>query len=322
MDPEEAGRRHAGLRARRRELANIGPPESSSSPRSHEALPAPRDRNSSMPGPYAPIAHMSIPRFARPTLLLTAALLASCQTTGERAPAPPNPAASEAGAWLVLEPPNDGGSLVGRVVWRGAPPTPIPARIEHSRRVAPDAEPGDPAFVLGPPVAGSPEERGLADVAVVFDGPHAFAGPGPAEHTIRLEHFDFEPRVSLARPGDRLLFVNESPLLHNARIVAGGETLTNRALGPGRSFELRVPDPGRIGARCDVHPWSIGWIISLAPRERALVTGRDGRFQVLGPGGPDGASELELRLWHERLGETVVRVAPPFTEGREIRLGP
>jgi hypothetical protein len=65
-----------------------------------------------------------------------------------------------------------------------------------------------------------------------------------------------------------------------------------------------VPDesvlvtPGRIEIRCDVHPWTHGWILAF-DHPYYDVTDRRGAFEM--DSVPPG--RYEIVAWHERLGE-------------------
>jgi hypothetical protein len=159
----------------------------------------------------------------------------------------------------------------------------------------------------------------IAQVVVWLDGLRA-GKPRPVERRFEVTHrrCAFEPRVQAVLAGGTLNVKSADPVVHRARILAGGsrrtlEVVRQNDAGQVVPVEGVLARPGRIELRCDVHPWTRGWI-QVFDHPYFAVTDPDGRFRI--DSVPPG--DYRLRAWHERLGtaERWVRVVA----GREARL--
>lgn len=122
----------------------------------------------------------------------------------------------------------------------------------------------------------------------------------------------FTPRVAGAQVGQRIMFTNDDPLLHNVHGTPNASPPWNFSLPRhGISRDLRIEAPEiMVSVRCDVHPWMQAWI-GVVDHPYFAVTGADGRFRL--PDVPPGT--YTLGVWHERLGtrETRVGLEPTAT---------
>jgi plastocyanin len=122
----------------------------------------------------------------------------------------------------------------------------------------------------------------------------------------------FRPRVTGARVGQTIRFVNGDPLLHNVRGKPTASAGWNLSLGrPGSAREVRVDRPEvAVSIRCDLHPWMQSWI-GVVDHPYFAVTDREGRYRLddVPPG------DYTVAVWHERLGtqESAVTVASKGT---------
>ena len=110
------------------------------------------------------------------------------------------------------------------------------------------------------------------------------------------------PRVQAAFAGGTLNVRSNDAALHRTRFVHVGRRDTLAVIGESDEGQV-VPDeqvlvaPGQIEVRCDLHPWTRGWI-AVFDHPYYATTGRDGAFSLdsLPPG------RYEIVAWHERFG--------------------
>ena len=126
------------------------------------------------------------------------------------------------------------------------------------------------------------------------------------------------PRVQAVRVGGTLNIRSVDRTVHHARFIRGadGATLavvTEHDAGQVVPDETVLQGAGRIEIRCDVHPWTHGWILAF-DHPYYDVTDRRGGFAM--DSVPPG--RYRVMAWHERLGvleDTVV-----VTSGATARL--
>ena len=108
----------------------------------------------------------------------------------------------------------------------------------------------------------------------------------------------YEPRMTMAQVGQKIIAKNGDPVLHNVHTYLGATTVFNKGM-PGQNtppIEYTAKEEGMLRWKCDVHPWMRGYIgISKNPYQ-AVAT--DGTFKI--DNVPPGKYTLES--WHERYG--------------------
>ena len=123
----------------------------------------------------------------------------------------------------------------------------------------------------------------------------------------------YRPRVSAAQTGQRVIFINSDPIVHNVKV--------NSKKNP--KFNVTMPKQGqRIGktfnnpefvilAKCSLHPWMSGFL-AVFDHPYYAVTNEKGEFEI--PALPTGKYTIEV--WHETLGKqsTVFEVFPGDTK--------
>ncbi len=91
----------------------------------------------------------------------------------------------------------------------------------------------------------------------------------------------FVPKITLAKPGDKIKIKNSDETLHNFHIVSDFNPEINSGM-PNKGSELIYQPTAAefIKMKCDVHPWMGGWIVVRKHPYYAIS-------------GPDGLAELK-----------------------------
>lgn len=219
--------------------------------------------------PALPIAHLTSP--------------AQAPDDGDSAAAP-GPAASYRVAAVV-----ETGTIVGRVRFRATRPGLLPFDVARQHDVCGQSQP-NPVFAVGP--AG-----GFADVVVWLDVDEG-ALPPPRTEPVIIEQVGcrYSPHISIAHPGERILFRNADAVLHNVHAAwEDGQTWLN--FGQPRRGDASVQVAPRVGVltlRCDAgHPWTLAWL-HILPHPYHAITDVEGAFRIESV--PAGTHRV--RLWH------------------------
>ena len=194
----------------------------------------------------------------------------------------------------------DGGTIVGRVSFEGAPPAPLKAAIGKDHATC-----GQGHVERDPVRVGAKGE--LRD-AIVFLEKVEKGKPWPAASTpttlLDQKNCRFEPYVQVVRHGTDLTIRNSDPVLHNVHpyehIGKSRRTLFNLAQPTqGQTNVMKIePRRGRVvELSCDAHDWMSGWIYVLDHPYYAVV-GPDGAFAL----GDVPPGSYKLVAWHPSLG--------------------
>jgi Carboxypeptidase regulatory-like domain len=169
-------------------------------------------------------------------------------------------------------PVTDGGSITGKIVFRGTVPM---------RKLIPTK---DVEICGGPreePVVQVGSDQGVQNAFVsltqVAKGkPWPAAAKPPQVDNVKCR---FEPNVQVVRPG-KLDVVNSDPVLHNTHGYYGKRTTFNLALpNQGQRIPVELPRAGTVRIDCDAHGWMEGWIYVVDNPYNA-VTAADGKFTI------------------------------------------
>jgi hypothetical protein len=216
-------------------------------------------------------------------------------------------------------------TLTGQVVFPQARNVPKP--LEVAKRFA--IKDKDYCLSAGPLVFENvlidPKTRGIKN-AVVWLRPDADdrKAPFPPDkihprlrqvdsktHAVTVNCCQFEPRVVVARAGDRVEFTNASEVAHTVfyspPVPAGADRLDmaeqerafNVLVPEGRSHTSRPMPALRVADHfhCSIHSWMDGYVWAF-DHPYAAVTDEQGRFSI--PNAPVG--KWQLVVWHEAVG--------------------
>jgi plastocyanin len=121
--------------------------------------------------------------------------------------------------------------------------------------------------------------------------------------TVASKDKRFEPHVVAVARGATVVFPNLDKILHNVFSRTPGAEFDLGLYHQGKSKDVRFTAPGLVRIYCNIHSQMAGYIMVLDSADFAVVN--DNGFYRL-EGVPEG--RRELRVWHERAGETGVMV--------------
>lgn len=211
----------------------------------------------------------------------------------------------------------DGGSIEGKVVFRGAAPSPRKVIPTQDQQVCGGPR-DEPRIVLGP--------DNTVQGAIVFlkgvEKGKAFEKPKkpPVVDNTKCK---FEPEVQVVRVGSELLILNSDPVLHNTHgyLLADsrrGRTVFNQALPQkGQQVKAVLKLPGIVDVACDVHGWMQGWIL-VAENPYYDFSEKNGTFAIKDI--PPGKYILATFQPYTGVSETPVNVEAKKTSNVNVEL--
>ena len=118
----------------------------------------------------------------------------------------------------------------------------------------------------------------------------------------------YKPHVVGAQVGQKVIFLNSDPVLHNVRTVAESNATFNDMM-PTKDMRItktfdkeEVP----VRAKCDVHPWMSAFI-GVVPHPFFAVSSEAGEVTLNNV--PEG--DYEIEAWHEAFGRQSQKVHVP-----------
>jgi plastocyanin len=125
----------------------------------------------------------------------------------------------------------------------------------------------------------------------------------PRRAAIRQRGETFVPRVVAVPVGSFVDFPNDDPIFHNVFSLSRARTFNLGRYPRGENRAVRFDKAGIVKVFCDIHSHMTATVIVFnhpwftAPAE-------DGTFEL----GDLPADDLQITAWHERLGDTTLRV--------------
>jgi plastocyanin len=173
----------------------------------------------------------------------------------------------------------DGGTIEGKVVFRGTVPSPRKVIPTQDQQVCGGPR-DDPRIVLGPDNA----VQGAVVYLKAVEKGKAFEKPKkpPVVDNMKCK---FEPELQVVPVGTEVVILNSDPVLHNTHgylLTDGrrGRTVFNTALPQkGAQVKSTLKQPGVVDVACDVHGWMQGWIL-VAENPYYDVTEKNGTFTI------------------------------------------
>jgi hypothetical protein len=186
------------------------------------------------------------------------------------------------------------GSVTGRLVVDGQPPTPSPLIVTKDQFCI-DLKPTNESVVVG-------DDGSLANVVVYIrvgrrdkiDVHPDYAAQLDEPAVLDNKGCHFIPHVTLLRAGQPILLKNSDPVGHNTNlgvfnqiIPAGGQTPTKIT----RAAALPIP------VTCNIHPFMKGYVL-VQDHPYMAVSAEDGMFEIKNI----PAGKREIVFWHEATG--------------------
>ncbi len=191
------------------------------------------------------------------------------------------------------------GTLKGTVKFEGTPPPPKMLNLGTCTTEVKGPVPDNVVLV---------KDGKLENVFVwVKRGLDSYKSPDPPTEPIVMDQRSciYKPHVVGARVGQKVVFLNSDPVLHNVRTVGEANAPFNEMMP---TKDLRLPktfdkEEVMVRAKCDVHPWMSAFI-GVVKHPFFAVTNAAGEFTLQNV--PEG--EYDLEAWHEAFGKQEQKV--------------
>ncbi len=227
-------------------------------------------------------------------------------------------AIAPSGAWAYEEiKVTDGGTIEGKVVFRGTVPSPRKVIPTQDQEVCGGPR-DEPRIVLGP-------ENTIQGAVVYLKGVEkgrAFEKPKKPP-VIDNTKCRFEPELQVVPARTEILIVNSDPVLHNTHGYLltdsrRGRTVFNEAMPQkGQQIKSTLKSPGIVDVACDVHGWMQGWIL-VAENPYYAVTEKNGTFAIKDI--PPGKYTLATFQPYVGVRETPITVEAKKTSNVDVEL--
>lgn len=147
-----------------------------------------------------------------------------------------------------------------------------------------------------------------------------YKSPAPPAEPIVMDQRGcmYTPHVVGARVGQKVIFLNSDPVLHNVRSVAAANEPFNEMM-PTKDMRLeKVFDKAEVPvrAKCDVHPWMSAFV-GVVPHPFFAVSSKDGEFTFVNL----PAGEYEMEAWHEVFGRKTEKLIVKPRETTPVAIG-
>ena len=237
-------------------------------------------------------------------LTVTHSALTSSASTGE------SEAASSTGPLAPSEPSSTGGpkqvanestvgTLKGTVRLEGTPPPPKQLNLGTCTTDAKGPVYADTVLA---------KEGKLQNAFVwVKKGLESYKGPAAPSEPVVMDQKGciYHPHVIGARVGQKVIFLNSDPVLHNVRSVADDNAPFNEMMPTKDTRLTKTFDKQEVmvRAKCDVHPWMAAFV-GVVPHPFFAVSSDAGEITMQNI--PEG--DYELEAWHEVFGRQTQKV--------------
>jgi plastocyanin len=126
----------------------------------------------------------------------------------------------------------------------------------------------------------------------------------PVRVDIRQRNETFVPRVAAVPVGSEVRFPNDDHIYHNVFSLSRAGTFNLGRYPFGKSGSARFDTPGVVKVFCDIHSHMSATVL-VFDHPWFAVPDAQGRFALSGL----PAGDQDIAAWHERLGETTLRVS-------------
>lgn len=191
----------------------------------------------------------------------------------------------------------DWGTIKGRLVFKGTPPTPAKIKVDKDVAVCGKHPLVDESLVVG-------KDGGLANVFIYSRAKDLAVHPDykeTAEDNVELDNkfCRYAPHCAVLRTSQTLLLKNTDAVAHNVKGDPFKNGSFNILIPPNgevpKNFTLGETLPATVG--CNIHPWMSGYVL-IREDPYMAVSAADGTFEIKNV--PVG--EVEFQLWQEKVG--------------------
>lgn len=141
----------------------------------------------------------------------------------------------------------------------------------------------------------------------VKKGLESYKAPAAPEEPIVMDQKGclYHPHVIGARVGQKVVFLNSDPVLHNVRTVADlnapfNDMMPTKDMRLAKTFDK---EEVMVRAKCDVHPWMAAFV-GVVPHPFFAVSSDAGEIELRNV--PEG--DYEIEAWHEAFGRQTQKV--------------
>jgi plastocyanin len=205
-------------------------------------------------------------------------------------PVQAKPEAVQPSAGYQAAPVHQGGTINGRVVFKGKH---VPAKLAVGKdQDVCGKSVADSSLIVG---AQGQVKNAVVQIADIRQGKTAAVN----EAVLDQLKCEFVPRVLAIPAGTTVKIRNSDGILHNIHTFSKENPAFNRAQPKYlKEISETFSKAEIIAVRCDVHGWMGGWIF-VAPNPYNYLTAADGAFNLTGV----PAGKYTLEVWHETLGK-------------------
>jgi plastocyanin len=125
----------------------------------------------------------------------------------------------------------------------------------------------------------------------------------PMHAAIRQHHESFNPRVVAVTVGSEVEFPNDDSIYHNVFSLSRAKNFNLGRYPRGETRQVRFDKPGIVKVFCEIHSHMSATVMVL-DHPWFAVPDEQGRFELP----PIPAGLQSITAWHERLGDTTLRV--------------
>ncbi|MCR4300070.1 MAG: carboxypeptidase regulatory-like domain-containing protein [Sulfuricaulis sp.] len=189
----------------------------------------------------------------------------------------------------------NGGTVYGRVIFKGTPPPPKMMKVDEDVATCGPDRPSEALLVS--------KSGGIKNVVLSIEGIQSGKKwDFPKEFVYDQKKCRFVPRVLLIKPKSKGVVLNSDPVGHNFHTVSKGIYNVNKKIKADAKMvvaEDKIRRSGTVRAKCDIHSWMEGWWV-VAETPYTVLSDENGNFSIkdIPPG------TYKLKIWHEKLGES------------------
>ncbi len=171
--------------------------------------------------------------------------------------------------------PNQGGTIVGEVIFRGTVPPPQTRTVSRNSDFCGKTVSVQPLLV-------DAASRGVQDAVVSVEAQPGGTEAAPTPILLSARKCAFEPKVVAAQVGQSVMVGNDDPVMHNVNVTLRGRTVMNEALvADGSAVEKTLARPGPHSLVCNAHKFMTGHLLTFEHPYFA-VSSATGRFRIAG----------------------------------------